>query len=177
LSQENDGEKKLSDVRNDLQMELVELCHCQYAAENIKEASFVCFSEEYVTFRAQLSSTADADSTTLLSLIEGWVSTGPTIRVSGVLRRVDKDCPVAISDFSEGECVMPPIQTPAETVTDDVTTASPASSQSDNTAAIVGGIVAIAVVLIIATTTAIVLVVALVMKYRRGNFSIKKIEE
>jgi len=81
-----------------------------------------------------------------------------------VLRRVDKDCPVAISDFSEGECVMPD-------------TADPASSQSDNTAAIVGGIVAIAVVLIIAATTGIVLVVALVMKYRRGNFSIKKIEE
>ena len=145
-------------------MELVELCHCQYAAENIMETSFVCFSEEYVTFRAQLSSTAEADSTTLLSLIEGWVSTGPTIRVSGVLRRVDKDCPVAISDFSEGECVMPD-------------TADPASSQSDNTAAIVGGIVAIAVVLIIAGTIVIIVVVGLVMKYRRGNFSIKKIEE
>ena len=164
MSQENDGEKKLSDVRNELQMELVELCHCQYAAENIMETSFVCFSEEYVTFRAQLSSTADADSTTLLSLIEGWVSTGPTIRVSGVLRRVDKDCPVAISDFGEGECVMPD-------------TADPASSQSDNTAAIVGGIVAIAVVLIIAGTIVIIVVVALVMKYHRGNFSIKKIEE
>ena len=177
ILQDNDGDRKLSDVANELQMELVELCHCQYDAKSIKEESFVCFpsSEEYVTFRAQLGSTADADSTTLLSLIEGWVSTGPTIRVSGVLRRVDKNCPVAISDFSEGECVMPPVETPAPTVTDDVTTASPASSQSDNTAAIVGGIVAIAVVLIIAATT--VLVVALVMKYRRGNFSIKEIEE
>ena len=83
-------------------MELVELCHRQYAVENIEEEHFVCFSgsEEYVTFRAQLSSTADVESSTLLSLIEGWVSTGPTIIVSGVLRRVDKDCPVAISDFS-----------------------------------------------------------------------------
>ena len=84
------------DVTTELQMELVELRHCQYDTENIKEA---------VTFRAQLSSTADADGTTLFSLIEGWVSTGPTIRVSGVLRTVDKDCLVAISDFSEEECV------------------------------------------------------------------------
>ena len=178
ILQDNDGDRKLSDVANELQMELVELCHCQYDAEGIKEESFVCFpsSDEYVTFRAQLSSTADADSTTLLGLIEGWVSTGPTIHVSGVLRRVDKDCPVAISDFSEGECVMPPIETPAETpaetTTDEMTTASPASSQSDNTAAIVGGSVASAVVLIIAVTILIIVVVVLVMKYRRGNFSI-----
>ena len=173
-------------------MELVDLCHCQYAVEYITKGSFVCFpgSEEYVTFRAQLSSTADADSTTLLRLIEGWVSTGPTIRVSGVLRRVDKDCPVAILNFSEGECVIPPTETPSQTSTDEMTTANPetpvqtttddmktanpASSQSDNTAAIVGGIVAIAALLIISVTT---VVVVLVMKYCRGNFSIKKIEE
>ena len=156
--------RKLEDVTNELQMELVELCHCQYDAGNITKESFVCFSSEYVTFRAQLSSTAEADSTTLLSLIEGWVSTGPTIRVRGVLRRVDKNCPVAISDFSEGECVMPD-------------TADPASSQRDYPAAIVGGIMGVAAVLIIAVTTAIMVVVALVMKYHHRNFSIKKREE
>jgi len=156
-------------------MELVELCHCQYDAQSITEESFVCFpgSEEYVTFRAQLSSTAVADSTTLLTLIEAWVSTGPTIRVSGVLRRVDKDCSVAISDVSEGECIMQAIETPTQSVTD-VTTANHASSQSDNTAAIVG---AIAVVLIIAMTTAIIVVVALVIRYRHGTFNITKAEE
>ena len=144
-------------------MELVELCHCQYDAESIKEESFVCFvgSEKYVTFRAQLSSTADADSTTLLSLIEGWVSTGPTIRVSGVLRRVDKDCPVAISDFSEGECVM--------TTTDDTV-----SSQSDSTAAIVGGSLGGVLVIVIMTTA---IIIVLVMRNHGGKFNINKAEE
>ena len=77
--QDNDGDRKLSDITNKLQMELVDLCHCQYAVENITKGSFVCFSgsEEYVTFRAQLSSTADADSTTLLRLIEGWSPLDP----------------------------------------------------------------------------------------------------
>ena len=177
--QENDGDRKLSDVTHELQVELTELCHCQYDSESIKKESFVCFpnSGEYVTFRAQLHSMVDVDSTTLLNLIEVWVSTGPTIRVSGVLRRVDKKCPVAISDFSEGECVMPPIETPALTTTDGLTTANPASSQSDNTAAIVGGIVTIFVVLIIAVTTAIIVVVALVMRHRRGMFNTIKAEE
>ena len=145
-------------------MELVELCHCQYAAENIKEESFVCFpgSEEYVTFRAQLNSTADVESSTLLSLIKGWVSTGPTIHVSGVLRRVDKDCPVAISDFSEGECVISPTESQA--------------AQSDNIAAIVGGVVVIVVV--IAVTTAVSVVIALVMRhYHCHGDSRKKTEE
>ena len=144
-------------------MELVELCHCQYDAESIKEESFVCFvgSEEYVTFRAQLSSTAYADSTTLLSLIEGWVSTGPTIRVSGILRRVDKDCPVAISDFSEGECVM--------TTTDDTV-----SCQSDSTAAIVGGSLGGVLVLVIMTTA---IIIVLVMRNHGGKFNNNKAEE
>ena len=160
--QENDGVRKLKDVTNELLMELVELCNCHYAAENITEESFVCFpsSEDYVTFRAQLGSTSGADSTTLLSLIEGWVSTGPTIRVSGMLRRVDKDCSVAISDFSEGECVMP----------------DPASSQSDNTVGIVGGIVG-GVVLISAMTFATVLVVILFMRRHRRDFRIEQPEE
>ena len=141
-------------------MKLVELCHCQYAAENIKEESFVCFpgSEEYVTFRAQLNSTADVESSTLLSLIKGWVSTGPTIHVSGVLRRVDKDCPVAISDFSEGECVISPTESQA--------------AQSDNIAAIVGGVVVIVVV--IAVTTAVIVVVAQIMKNHHAQVSMKR---
>ena len=150
--------RKLEDVITELQIELVESCHCQYDAENITKESFVCYpsSEEYVTFRAQLSSTADADSTTLLSLIEGWVSTGPTIRVSGVLRRVDKDCPVAISDFSEGECMMPD------------TTIS-ASSQYSSTVAILGAFMAVAVVLVV-----ILVVIILFMRKRHGYFCIKK---
>ena len=131
-----------------------------------------------MTFRAQLSSTADADSTTLLRLIEGWVSTGPIIRVSGVLRTVDKDCPVAISDFSEGECVIPPTETPSQT-TDEMTTANPASSQSDNTAAIVGGSLGgiLALLVLFIVTAAIVVVVVLVMRSRRGKFSLNKAEE
>ena len=56
------------------------------------------------------------------------------------------------------------------------TTASTISqSSSDNTAAIIGGVVA--VILIIAITVTIIAIVALVMKNRRGDLSIKKADK
>ena len=66
-----------------------------------------CFSNSssYVTYRARLEGTSQADSLSLISLIEDWVeSGGASIIVTGVILKVDSQCPVAISSLSEGEC-------------------------------------------------------------------------
>ena len=85
---------------------------------------------------------------------------GTSIIVTGVLMTVDSECSVAISSLSEREC-------------SSSTTTSSSQSSSDNTAAIIGGVVA--VLLIIAIT--VIAVVALILKHRRGNLSIKKAKE
>ena len=78
---------------------------------------------------------------------------------------VDAECSVAISSLSEGECSMT------------TTTGTSSTSNTDNTAAIIGGVVVVAVVFIIALTVLIFGIVALVLKSRRREFSIRKAEE
>ena len=132
----------MADVTSAVHKVLNESCQCQITADSIDEESFACSedSSNYVTYRTRLSGTSEQDSASLISLIEDWVATGPTIRVGGELLKVDKDCSPAISNFTDEEC------------SSVGTTVSP----SDITPAIVGGVVAFVVLLII---TLIVMVV------------------
>ena len=163
-------------------------------------------SPTHVTFRARLGGSSETDSGSLISLLESWVSGGATIIVTGVLMTVDAECSVAISSLSEGECSMTTTQPPDTTAssmtssestttmptqppdmdtttssmttsdgsTTAATTASTSQSSTDNTAAIIGGVVA--VVFIIALTVLIFGIVALVLRSRRREFSIRKAE-
>ena len=139
--------------------ELTDSCaECGICSDIIDEQFFACFPESptHVTFRARLGGSSETDSVSLISLLESWVSGGATIIVTAVLMTVDAKCSVAISSLSEGECI-------PETAT---------TSSTSNTAAIIGGVV-VAVVFIIALT---VLIVALVLRSRRREFSIRKAE-
>ena len=80
---------------------------CGISNRTIDTGVLICFSNSssYVTYRARLEGTSQADSLDLISLIEDWVeSGGASIIVTGVILTVDSQCPVAISSLSEGEC-------------------------------------------------------------------------
>ena len=86
------------------------------------------------------------------------MSTGPTIRVMGVLIRVGKECSTvstAISDLSDGVCSSSGAQT--------------------NTGAVVGGVTAVVVVLVVAV--AVVVIIVLSSKHRRGHISLQTAQE
>ena len=106
-----------------------------------------------MTFRARLGGSSETDSSSLISLLESWVSGGATIIVTGVLMTVDTECSVAISSLSEGECVP-----------DAMTTGTSSSS----TGAIIGGVVGILVVVLIIAVS-VFGTVALILKSRRGE--------
>ena len=151
-------DQKLEDITNAVLEELTGSCAECGITNDIDRQSFVCYSESptHVTYRARLEGTSETDSGSLISLIEDWVGSETGIIVTGVLMTVDSECSVAISSLTEGEC--------------SGSTTSSSQSSTDNTAAIIGGGV-VAAFLIIAIT---VMVVALILKYRRGNLSIKK---
>ena len=130
---------------------LSDSCQCEVTTDSIDEESFACSEESpnYVTYRARLSGTSEQDSASLISLIEDWVATGPTIRVGGELLKVDKDCSPAISNFTDEEC------------SSVGTTVSP----SDITLAIVGGVV---VFVVLVTCSMVMVLICLNM------FSTKK---
>ena len=153
-------DQKLEDITSAILEELTGSCaECGITSDIIDRQSFVCYPESptHVTYRARLEGTSETDSGSLISLIEDWVSGGAGIIVTGVLMTVDSECSVAISSLTEGECFS--------------STTSSSQSSSDNTAAIIGGVV-VAAFLIIAIT--VIAVVALILKYRHGNLSIKK---
>ena len=148
---------KLEIITSAVLEQLTIMCtECGITSDIIDTPSFACFPESptSVTYRARLLGTSEADSGSLISLIEEWVSGGAGIIITGVLVTVDSECPVAISSLGEGECQQPPT--------------------TDNTAAIIGGSV-VAVILIIAITFAVVaIIMTLILKNRCGNLSMGK---
>ena len=179
---------------------------CGISSDIIDRQSFSCFPESptHVTFRARLGGSSETDSGSLISLLESWVSGGATIIVTGVLMTVDAECSVAISSLGEGECSMTTTQPPdttassmtssestttmptqppdmdtttsSITTSDGSTTASTSQSSTDNTAAIIGGVVAVVFIIAISVLILIFGIVALFLKSRRREFSIRKAE-
>ena len=152
---------KLADITSTVQEGLNDSCQCQISTDSIDEESFACSedSSNYVTYQARLSGTSEQDSASLISLIEDWVATGPTIRVRGVLMRVGEECSAIISDLSEGVC-------------------SSSGAQTDtcigaSTGTIVGGGVAIAAILIV-IIVAVAVVTALTMRRHCTRFSLEE---
>ena len=115
--QEQSTAFKLVDITRAVEEELSASCQCQITNDTIDEESFACFeaSSNTVTYRARLSGTSDRKSTSLISLIENWVSTVPTIHVSGVLMWLGDNCSTVISDLSKGECFSSVAQTDTST--------------------------------------------------------------
>ena len=127
--------------------QLSAFCQCEITTGVIKEGSFACFedSANHVTYRAKLSGTPTLNNAFLLPLLETWVFPGPTIKVWGVLLRVDRHCSGAISSLSMGECSQ------FETLTNE-TDETQTTPMTENVAAMVGGTVAIALILTLAVT-------------------------
>ena len=172
LLQTDRTDLKLADITSAVLKRLTDSCGCQVLSGSIDEESFACFEDSatFVTYRARLNSTSNENST---SLIEEWVSSGPTIRVRGVLMRVDTQCSVVISDFSEEEC-----SSPSPDATSTITTAdSRRDDQSGNTPAIVGGVTAVITVLIVTVGVTCIAIVALRARSHRVELPNKKAEE
>lgn len=121
-----------------------------------------------MTYLARLEGTFQTSSSLFISLIENWVSSGPSFSVAGIMLTVNSKCPVAILSFSDSECSptsQPPTTTAvtiANTMTftaNSSTTESSAQSSPDYTSAIIGGVIVILIIVI-----AVVIIVALVLK-------------
>ena len=170
---------KLADITSAVLKELSGSCQCQIPSDIVDEESFACFddSANYVTYRATLRGTSAVNGASLFSLIENWATSGPAIRVRGVLMRVDTQCSVAISNFNDEECTAPTVGSTNTTAATDMTeaTGSTRAVQSGNTPAIVGGVVAVVTVLTV--TVGIIAVVALVVRSRHREVSFKKTEQ
>ena len=144
---------------------------CTDCNDIINMQSLDCASESVIIYRARLEGTSQRDSGSLISVIETWVTSGPSFIVTELLMTVDSQCTVVISSLSDGDCTQTITDTTTSSTTPDTDTNTTPSSSSDSTpsdtAAIIGGVVAVVIVIVI--VIGVVAIVALVIKSRQTN--------
>ena len=117
-----------------------------------------------VIFLARMISFDGMNSTDLLSRLQQWVQTRPTITVSGVPMTVSGDCSVSLGELSRPMCI--PITIPPEptrTSTDNHDEPSPTNLQViPITAGLVGSMFFLIVIILL-------LAIALIWKRRKRN--------
>ena len=147
------------DIVHQVLNQLSSTCHCEITTKILNEGSFACFkdSEKTVTYRAKLSGTSSLSTAFLLSLLEDWVSSGPVVKVGGVLMRVDPQYQVPISSLSEEECLRT-ISSTSETTIEYEENGN--SQRTDTIPAIVGSTVCGLFVFIVAATIIAIVVLS-----------------
>ena len=142
------------------------LCSCKFTSKNIIEDSFSCrgsigqFSNT-VVYRANItlqvpSSITDADD--IVTIINQWVQTKPSVRVNGVTLDVDSGCPTMLDSFAADDCIVPPVQT----------NPPPSSSSSPPYGIIIGAGVAVVVIILL-----LIIVIVIIVVYRRHKSTYK----
>ena len=131
---------------------------CNITKDNVAHEPFLVCSDassHFVTYRSGVSATSDdVGSQMLVSYIEDWVSSGPTVHVRGTLMKIDNECSVSITSYVDDLCA--DVATTASEIS--ASTSTNNSQQStDISGAIVGGILSVLVIAI----SQIVLVVLL----------------
>ena len=142
-----------------------DLCQCELSSKTFHNvdttAAFQCFdnSPTAVTFRGEIGSTMGANSSQVISYMEQWVATKPTIVIQSSRLSVDSSCNVKIDSFNDPEC-----GTIISTIKDD----------SVNIGAIIGVVGGVLATLIVAVSLAVVVV--LLMRTRQKK-AFNKVDE
>ena len=152
--QEIQPNEKREAVINSVTLAVDELCQCGFSRETFLNidvtTGFQCFDESpnAVTFRGEIGPSLTASSSQLISYLDQWVATDPTIVVLSSRLTIDSSCSVEIDNFNDPEC-------------SDVTPTVPAAKATD---AIIGGVVG-GVVAISIAVLALVAVVCLLRNF------------
>eukprot|EP00731_Ephydatia_muelleri_P037550 Em0504g1a len=138
----NRPEIKLNTISMTLVAAVDNLCSCGFSANRVTKAAFSCFGNtNRVLYRAQLNSTATANSSDLLSYVGQWVThEDTTLVVAGTRLYLESECPVYIRSFKDDACSTsdmdnvtqssPTFATPRATTGREPTTACPPSSST-----------------------------------------------
>ena len=108
--QHDDSLEKLSDVTEQIVLELTDSCECALTVEYIADGRLVCDPNEpeNVIFQGRIISTSERNSTDFLPMLGSWVLNEATIVVQGVQLKVESRCSVELANLGDTECVQPP---------------------------------------------------------------------
>ena len=147
------------------------LCQCGFSRDAFYDidatTGFQCFDESTtaVTFRGKIRALARANISQLLSYIEQWVATQPSIVVLSSILSIDSSCNVAIDSLSEVECS--DIDVTATSNTDSSNAVAPV------TGSIVGGVLGLLAVAVIAVLVVVLVVMFVKMRRRKALYTVE----
>ena len=106
----------LDDISQDTARELDGICRCSLSAKFIGDGRLHCDSNrtDAVVLQARMISTKTRDSSGILSTLQEWAHTSPTLVARGVQLMVRADCSVELEEFdSSVGCVQLPTTPPS----------------------------------------------------------------
>ena len=111
-TQHDNSLEKLSDVTEQIVLQLTDSCECALTAEYIGDGRLVCDPNEpeKVIFQGRIISTPERNSTGFLPMLRSWVLNEPTIVVQGVQLKVESRCSVELANLGDTECVHLPTE-------------------------------------------------------------------
>ena len=157
--QENQQQQKLDEIKSQVIQAIGSRCSCI----NIGGATFSCRGaqgnfENTVVFRAMVTvqaSSALISADVVVTDIDDWVKSSPSITVGLATLDIDPSCPAMLASTDSDDC---------EVVTE---SPSPSSSDSSSIGVIVGAVLAVVVVILIVV---IIIVAVLVYLRRKGSY-------
>ena len=104
--QYDDSLEKLSDVTEQIVLQLTDSCECALTVEYIADGRFVCDPNkpEKVIFQGRIISTSERNSTDFLPMLRLWKVNEPTIVVQGVKLTVESRCSVELANLGDIRC-------------------------------------------------------------------------
>ena len=165
--QEIDSATKKEGYLGSVTSSMDEFCQCGFSPETFRNvdsnAAFQCFenSPTTVTFRGEIGAALRANTSQVISYMEQWVATNPTIVLQNTRLRIDSSCNVKIDSFNDPEC------------------GSMTSTRNDcycsNTAAItVGGIVGGLLTTLIIALSLVVIVVLVRTQWKKVSYNMDR---
>lgn len=88
-------------------MNLQEYCDCSVPLTHITSAELSCQGETEIIFRARIYSTPDANSTFLISKLEQWIASAPSIVVQSNRLNLDPQCDIRLQSTDDSFCPKP----------------------------------------------------------------------
>ena len=85
-------------------MNLQQYCDCSVTLTHVTSAELSCPGETEVIFRARIYSAPDANNTVLISSLQQWIASGPSIIIQSNRLDLDTECDIEIESFSDPNC-------------------------------------------------------------------------
>ena len=107
----------IGDIQKETANAISNYCNCSFPAEFIASGKLSCRNSPlYVTYRSTISGGKGHSAEELLTFIENWVGTSPTIVAGPYIVDIDPSCTIRISSLTDPECPTPEIRTLEEEV-------------------------------------------------------------